>query len=74
MKRMTWKDQAPRVVAPGDLIGSGEAASILGITKPSLTRRIAAGTMTPLAQLDGARGVFVFDRNDVESAKAGGKR
>jgi hypothetical protein len=41
---------------------------MLGITKPTLTRRIAAGTLKPFAQLDGCRGAFIFDRNDVLAA------
>jgi hypothetical protein len=41
---------------------------MLKITKPSLTRRIAAGTLSPLARLDGPRGVFIFDRNDILAA------
>jgi hypothetical protein len=40
---------------------------MLGITKPTLTRRIAAGTLKPFAQLDGCRGAFIFDRNDIEA-------
>lgn len=55
-----------RLIDPRDLIGSTEAAAILGITKPSLTRRIAAGTLEPLTQLDGPKGAFIFDRNDIK--------
>lgn len=58
-------NQVARIIAPCDLIGSGEAAALLQISKPTLTRRIAAGTLKPLAQLDGPRGVFIFDRNDI---------
>lgn len=58
--------EQPRLIVPADLIGSNEAAAILGITKPSLTRRIAAGTLEPLTQLDGPKGAFIFDRNDIK--------
>lgn len=60
-------NDSPRVIVPSDLIGSVEAAAILGITKPSLTRRIAAGTLAPLTRLDGGRGAFVFDRNEIQA-------
>lgn len=61
-------NDTPRVIVPSDLIGSVEAAALLGITKPSLTRRIAAGTLEPLTRLDGGRGAFIFDRNDLPAA------
>lgn len=66
---MDFQQHEPRLVVPADLIGAGEAANILGITKPTLTRRIASGAFHALAKLDGPRGVYVFDRNDVESAR-----
>lgn len=62
-------NDSPRVIVPSDLIGSVEAAALLGITKPSLTRRIAAGTLEPLTRLDSGRGAFVFDRNDLPSVR-----
>jgi hypothetical protein len=49
------------------LIGSLEASRILGITKPSLTRRVTSGSLHPLAKLDGERGAYVFDRNDIQA-------
>jgi hypothetical protein len=56
-----------RLVTPCDLIGAGEAAALLKISKPTLTRRIAAGTLRPLAQLEGGKGAFIFDRNDIQA-------
>lgn len=59
-----------RIVAPSQIIGSREAAGILGVTVATVTRRVKAGTLAPLAQLDGRRGAFVFDRNDVDAEAA----
>lgn len=60
-----------RLIQPGDLIGAGEAARILGIHKATLTRRVASGQLVPLARLDGPQGAFVFDRSDVQDAARG---
>ena len=60
---------APRVISPVDIIGSVEAARLLGITRPTLCRRIASGKIVPLARLtDSSRPIFVFDRSDIEAA------
>jgi hypothetical protein len=56
-----------RLIEPKDLIGSNEAARLLGITKATLSRRISSGTLAPLARLDGPRGAFVFDLNDIRT-------
>lgn len=61
-------DTRARLIQPGDLIGAGEAAHILGVHKATLTRRVANGQLVPLARLDGPHGAFVFDREDVEKA------
>lgn len=62
-----------RVISPGDIISANEAAAILGITKPSVTRRVKAGTLPVLAQLEGPNGTLVFDRNDVLEAAHSGR-
>lgn len=54
----------PRIIWCEQLIGSGELCSILDIDRSTLSRRIARGAVTPLAQLDGPNGAFVFDRSD----------
>jgi excisionase family DNA binding protein len=48
-----------------DLIGSAEAARILGIDKPTLTRWVAAGRITPAHKLPGKNGAFLFHRADI---------
>jgi hypothetical protein len=60
-------DNEARLITPCDLIGAGEAAALLNVSKPTLTRRIAAGSLKPLAQLDGRKGAFIFDRNDIQA-------
>ena len=61
----------PRLISPGDLIGSGEVMALLGIThRSTLARRIEAGTIPTLAQLDGPGGPYVFDRHDIEALAA----
>jgi predicted site-specific integrase-resolvase len=63
--------QEPRLISPGDLIGSGEVMELLGIDhRSTLKRRIEAGTIPYLAQLDGPGGPYVFDRHDIERLAA----
>lgn len=63
--------QEPRLISPGDLIGGAEAARILGIAhRSTLVRRVEAGTIPYLAQLDGPGGPLVFDRHDIEALAA----
>lgn len=58
------------MITPGQLIGAATVCTLLGIDRSTMSRRIAAGKLTPLAQLDGPRGAFVFDRTDVEAKRA----
>lgn len=57
----------PRLIVPSDLIGSAEVCSILGVNRATVVRRVKAGTLPFLAQLDGSNGAWVFDRNDIEA-------
>jgi predicted site-specific integrase-resolvase len=50
-----------------DVVGSNEATQILGLTdKSTISRYVAAGKLTPVMQLPGKRGAFIFNRADVE--------
>jgi excisionase family DNA binding protein len=49
-----------------DLIGSAEAADMLGIDRSTLSRWIAAGRIKPYQKLPGATGSIVFDRAAVQ--------
>jgi predicted site-specific integrase-resolvase len=55
------------MIVPSDLIGAMETCEMLGIDRSTLTRRIQAGTVIPLAQLDGPGGAYVFDRTEVQA-------
>lgn len=55
------------MIVPSDLIGAIETCTMLGIDRSTLTRRIQAGTVIPLAQLDGPGGAYVFDRAEVQA-------
>lgn len=51
-----------------NLIGSAEAARLLGKSQRTVHRLVAAGTLTPvLTAPGGAAGVYMFDRADVEA-------
>lgn len=52
-------------IIPAELIGTQEVCRLLGIDKSTVVRRIAAGTLPVLAQLDGPGGAYVFNRPDV---------
>jgi hypothetical protein len=53
------------VLVPADLIGAARVADILGLDKSSVTRRVHAGTIPVLAQLDGPGGAYVFNQPDI---------
>ncbi|SDH15782.1 hypothetical protein SAMN04515691_2999 [Leifsonia sp. 98AMF] len=63
-------DDAPRIIFPGQLIGSVTVCALLGIDRSTLVRRIQRGDIVPLAQLDGATGAYVFDRFDFPAEAA----
>jgi hypothetical protein len=54
----------PRIVWSGSLIGSKTVCDRLDIDRSTLVRRIQAGVLVPLAQLDGPTGAYVFDACD----------
>ena len=59
-------DDQSRLINPADLIGAAEASRLLGINhRSTLTRRIEAGEIPWLAQLDGQGGAYVFDRTEI---------
>jgi hypothetical protein len=63
--------QQPQLLDPADLIGAAEVCRILGIThRSTLTRRIESGAVPVLAQLDGAGGPYVFDRQQIQALPA----
>jgi excisionase family DNA binding protein len=53
-----------------DLLGSREAAEMLGIDRATLVRWIEGGKIVPLQKLPGKTGSYLFRREDVESLVA----
>ena len=49
-----------------DLIGTAEAAEILGVHRSSVRLFVGWGWLDPVAKGRGARGAFVFRRADVD--------
>jgi len=48
------------------LIGSAEAAKMLGIDRSVLLRRVAAGAVEPVQKLPAATGAYLFDAEMIE--------
>ncbi|WP_179297619.1 hypothetical protein [Microbacterium sp. SZ1] len=48
------------------LIGSAEAAGILGIDRSVLLRRVASGQLEPVQKLPARTGAYLFDREAIE--------
>ena len=56
---------------PPDLIGTTEAARILGKSPRTVHRLVAAGRLTPAITAPGGfAGAYLFDRRDVEALAA----
>ena len=54
-----------------DLIGSTEAARLLGKSPRTIHRMVAAGTLSPAVIAPGGRaGSYLFDRADLEALTA----
>lgn len=66
----TEPDQAVFII-PSELIGTQKVCELLGVDKATVFRRIQAGTLPVLAQLDGPGGVYVFNLPDVLATVAG---
>lgn len=49
------------------LIGTAEAAQILGKTPRTVQRMVASGALTPVTTLPGATGAHLFKAADVEA-------
>lgn len=48
------------------LIGSAEAAIILGIDRSVLLRRVTSGAIVPVQKLPAATGAYLFDGDEIE--------
>lgn len=52
------------------LIGSAEAAKLLGMSSTTFNRRVLAGDVPALQKLPGSKGAWVFDRETIERLAA----
>ena len=52
-----------------EMIGTAEAARMLGVDKTTMTRRAAEGRPEPVVKLPGRNGAFLFRRADVEAQR-----
>ena len=55
---------------PAHLIGSAEAAELLGVDRATLNRWVTSGRVQPAAQLPGRTGARMFSRTSIESLAA----
>jgi excisionase family DNA binding protein len=54
-------------MARNDLIGTKEAAQLLGVSLPTVKRMAKAGTLTVAVKMPGDTGAYLFHRVDVEA-------
>ena len=52
-----------------DLVGSDEASRICGVHRATFLRWAEAGDITPVHQLPGGNGAYLFRRADVEQLR-----
>jgi excisionase family DNA binding protein len=55
---------------PSDLIGSVEAAELLGVDRSVLTRLVQSGKLARAHKLPGENGAALYNRSDVEALAA----
>lgn len=53
-----------------DLIGTPEAASIIGVSRATMTRWVQSGELEPATKLPGLTGAALFNRADIEAKAA----
>lgn len=53
-----------------DLLTTKDAARELRVHVNTISKRVAAGTLSPAAKLNGIRGAYLFERSEIDRAKA----
>ncbi len=53
-----------------DLIGTTEAAALIGIERSTISRWVQVGTITAAHKLPSQTGAFLFERAEVERVRA----
>ena len=61
--------ESPQIVWRSNIIGARAVCDLLGVNRGTVSRRVKAGTLPVLAQLDGPNGALVFDRAAIESLR-----
>lgn len=54
-----------------DLLGTTEAAALLGVSVRTIHRIVTRGHLTPITKLPGSTGAYLFDADAVRAFKAG---
>ena len=67
MNKQATGGESPQIVWRSNIIGAARVCELLGINKGTVSRRVKAGTLPYLAQLDGPNGALVFDAAEIEA-------
>jgi predicted site-specific integrase-resolvase len=67
MTKQPANAESPQIVWRSNIIGARTVCDLLGVNRGTVSRRVKAGTLPYLAQLDGPNGALVFDRAAIES-------
>lgn len=70
MTKQPASAESPQIVWRSNIIGARAVCDLLGINRGTVSRRVKAGTLPVLAQLDGPNGALVFDRAAIEALGA----
>lgn len=61
------RGESPQIVWRSNIIGTRRVMELLSIDRGTVSRRVKAGTLPILAQLDGPNGALVFDAAAIEA-------
>jgi predicted DNA-binding transcriptional regulator AlpA len=67
MTKEQTRGESPQIVWRSNIIGARRVCELLGIDRGTVSRRVKAGTLPYLAQLDGPNGALVFDAAEIEA-------
>jgi predicted DNA-binding transcriptional regulator AlpA len=70
MNNIPANAESPQIVWRSNIIGTTAVCALLGVNRGTVSRRVKAGTLPVLAQLDGPNGALVFDRAAIEALGA----
>lgn len=67
MNKQQAQGESPQIVWRSNIIGARRVCELLGVDRGTVSRRVKAGTLPFLAQLDGPNGALVFDAAEIEA-------